>query len=619
MSQLRIRPVLGLIFLVLLIIISGCSSSKNENSPFSGGSHPSGWLPAGHMISAQTNIDACVACHGSDLEGGISHVSCTSCHLGGATSVHPLDWSEAILTTHGPYVAANTTSGCANATCHGTNLDGISGSGPSCTSCHLGGVMSGHPSSWADPIALNHAAYVQANGTSGCANDNCHGSSLTGVTGSGPSCTSCHIGSATSVHPVSWGTGTQIALNHAPYVATNGNTSCQNNYCHGSTLAGITGSGPSCTSCHLGGATSVHPLDWSGAILTTHGPYVAANTTSGCATETCHGTSLSGVSGSGPSCTSCHIGGVMSGHPSSWPDPIALNHASYVQANGTSGCATTNCHGSSLTGVTGSGPSCTSCHIGSATSVHPVSWGTGTQIALNHAPYVTTNGSTSCQNNYCHGSTLAGVASSGPGCQSCHQNGVYPFTATGCTSCHGNPPSGIAPPNQAGAHNTVTGHFASQVSLPDGCATCHAGQGAGTESHFNGVVNVQLLTSVYSVTGSTAMYNYDGTCSNVSCHGGNITPIWNTGSIDVNNDCTACHSFCTEYNGYCSGRHDSHVNEQHIYCTECHDTDKVVMKHFTTLNTMVMEGPAAGTIADNVHYSGSSCTPSCHAQRDWLP
>ena len=391
MSQLRIRKVLGLIFLALLIIIGGCSSSKNENSPFSGGSHPSGWLPAGHMTSAQTNIDACVECHGSDLGGGISHVSCTSCHLGSAM----------------------------------------------------------------------------------------------------------------------W----------------------------------------------------VHPLDGSGAILTTHGPYVAANTTSGCATETCHGTSLSGVSGSGPSCTSCHIGGVISGHPIDWGSAILTKHGTYVATSGTSGCATANCHGTSLSGVPGSGP----------------------------------------------------------GCQSCHQNGVYPFTATGCTSCHGNPPSGIEPPNQAGAHNTVTGHFAAQVSLPDGCATCHVGQGAGSANHFNGVVDVQLLTSVYSANGSTAMYNYDGTCSNVSCHGGIITPNWNTGTIDVNNGCTACHTYGTQYNGYISGKHGSHINEQYIYCTECHDTDKLIVNHFTTLNTMVMEGPAADTIADNVHYSGSSCTPSCHAQRDWLP
>jgi predicted CxxxxCH...CXXCH cytochrome family protein len=448
MSQLMIRKISLLIFLAILIATNGCGSTKNADSPFSDGTHPSGWLPAGHMTAARTNVDACIECHGSDLEGGISRVSCTSCHLGGTMSVHP----------------------------------------------------------------------------------------------------------------ASWGTGTQIALNHAPYVATNGTTGCQNNYCHGSMLAGVAGSGPSCSSCHLGGATSVHPLDWSGAILTKHGAYALSSGTGGCAAETCHGTSLSGVSGSGPSCTSCHIGGVMSGHPADWGSAILTKHGEYAATNGTSGCATETCHGTSLSGVSGSGP----------------------------------------------------------GCQSCHQNGVYPFTAMSCTSCHGTPPSGTAYPDQAAAHNTVTGHFVSQVSLPDECATCHVNQGAGTENHFNNVVDVQIPSS-YSSSGGPAVYNDDGTCSNISCHGGNITPPWSTGSIDVNNDCTACHSFCAEYNGYCSGQHGPYYSGHSIYCTECHDTNKLAVNHFTSLNTMIMEGPAADTILDSVNYSGGSCTPSCHSTRDWWP
>ena len=255
MSRLRIRRVSGLIFLVLLTFIGGCSSSKNENSPFSGGSHPSGWLPAGHMTSARSNIDTCIECHGSDLGGGISRVSCTSCHLGSATSMHPLNWSDAIMTKHGAYVAANTTSGCATA--------------------------------------------------------DCHGSSLTGVTGSGPSCTSCHIGSATSVHPVSWGTGTQIALNHAPYVATNGNASCQNNYCHGSTLAGVAGSGPSCASCHLGGATSMRAARLERTRSRRNMEHMLLEHDQRLRDRNLSRNNIERGLGDGPSCTSCHIGGVI--------------------------------------------------------------------------------------------------------------------------------------------------------------------------------------------------------------------------------------------------------------------------------------------------------------------
>ncbi len=675
MSQEAKVKITSLILLLGLLIPCGCTSQKNQSSTFADGSHPAGWLPAGHMTAATTNLTTCTQCHGSDLSGGISQVSCTSCHigtatsvhpvswgtgsqialnhapyvtansdtschntychgstlsgvansgpsctschLGGVTSVHPADWSGSILTLHGVYAAANTTSACANMVCHGTNLGGVTGSGPSCTSCHIGGPTSGHPSDWTTPIALDHASYVQANGTSGCANANCHGANLTGVAGSGPSCTSCHIGGVISVHPVSWGTGTQVDLNHASYVADNGNIACQNNYCHGSTLTGVTNSGPSCTSCHLGGVASVHPSDWASDILTQHGVYAAANTTNACANASCHGSSLTGVTGSGPSCTSCHIGGPTSGHPTDWTTPIALDHASYVQTNGTSGCANANCHGSSLMGVIGSGPSCTSCHIGGATSVHPVSWGTGSQLIINHSPYVATNSSTACQNNYCHGSTLTGVTNSGPGCNSCHVNGVFPFTATGCVSCHGSPPT------TPDAHNTVTGHFAPQVTLPDGCNTCHNGAGSGTIYHFDGIVEVNIMSPVYNAETGTAVYNSDNTCSNVSCHGGQTTPNWTTGSLDVNTSCTSCHTYGTaaqtpQYNSFYSGQHNFHVNIQGFGCTDCHSTVYLAVNHFTNLNTSVMEGPASATLLDTLNYNGVSCSPSCHPS-SWPP
>ena len=192
---------------------------------------------------------------------------------------------------------------------------------------------------------------------------------------------------STSVHPVSWGTGTQIALNHAPYVATNGNTSCQNNYCHGSTLAGVAGSGPSCASCHLGGATSVHPLDWSGSdpdeawsiCCCEHDQRLRDRNLSRNNVERgfrqrplLHELPYRGHHVR----TSSRLGGSHS------PASRALCAGKWNQRV----CETANCHGSSLTGVTGSGPSCTSCHIGSPTSVHPASWGTGTQIARESRP-----------------------------------------------------------------------------------------------------------------------------------------------------------------------------------------------------------------------------------------
>ncbi len=217
----------------------------------------------------------------------------------------------------------------------------------------------------------------------------------------------------------------------------------------------------------------------------------------------------------------------------------------------------------------------------------------------------------------CHGDDLSGGIS-GVSCLTCHVNGS-PFVLTGCTSCHGNPPSGSTAPNRAGAHNNVDGHFAPQVTLPDACNTCHNGAGTGTANHDNGVVDVNFL-SAYSAKSGTAVYNNaDGTCSNVSCHGGQTTPPWLTGTIDVGTQCTSCHTYGTsQYNSFVSGQHGLHVNVLQIACVACHDTTKLAVNHFRFLNTPQMEGPAAATINSNVNYNGTTCTPLCHGTDVWV-
>lgn len=124
---------------------------------------------------------------------------------------------------------------------------GVADSGVSCTSCHLGGVDSVHPTSWGELTYYYHAVYARANGTSSCANVNCHGATLEGVSGSGPSCTSCHMGGVNSVHPAAW--NADITL-HKPYVGTFGTSACATAVCHGSDLKGVYLSGPHCNVCH---------------------------------------------------------------------------------------------------------------------------------------------------------------------------------------------------------------------------------------------------------------------------------------------------------------------------------------------------------------------------------
>ena len=137
MTNKRIIPV-SIILLAALIAAFGCSSSPNPQSNFNPdtGKHPTGWLPAAHMSAANVNNTTCADCHGADFNGGIAHIACGLCHMGGPTSMHPAGWLRDACFNHGTYATGYGTTACANLYCHGTNLSGVSGSGPSCTKCH---------------------------------------------------------------------------------------------------------------------------------------------------------------------------------------------------------------------------------------------------------------------------------------------------------------------------------------------------------------------------------------------------------------------------------------------------------------------------------------------------
>jgi hypothetical protein len=199
MSQVRKtspKPFLPLLLGVFLLAGCGGGSSENETPlaqqpQVTTQTHPVGWLPDGHVAEARANIQTCEACHGTDLTGATTHVSCTQCHLGNPESIHPTLWGNFAYALHPGYVKLNGTSTCANVTCHGTNLEGVQGSGPSCTQCHMGGIFSKHPVEWNTNIEL-HKDYVASNGSFSCRVSVCHGADLRGVFLSGPSCGTCH-------------------------------------------------------------------------------------------------------------------------------------------------------------------------------------------------------------------------------------------------------------------------------------------------------------------------------------------------------------------------------------------------------------------------------------------
>lgn len=174
-----------------VLTIMGCGS-PNDQAPFDvdAQNHTAAWI-TDHSATTEAASTSCVECHGEDYAGGISGVSCTSCHLGGSFAAHPTDWKLPIALGHSTYVELNGAAGCSNIDCHGAALLGGT-TGPSCDSCHIGGTLSFHPTDWAGQISTKHGEYVDVNTADSCRNIFCHGADLEGIPGVTPACNDCH-------------------------------------------------------------------------------------------------------------------------------------------------------------------------------------------------------------------------------------------------------------------------------------------------------------------------------------------------------------------------------------------------------------------------------------------
>lgn len=219
----------------------------------------------------------------------------------------------------------------------------------------------------------------------------------------------------------------------------------------------------------------------------------------------------------------------------------------------------------------------------------------------------------------CHGVDLTGGV--GPGCNTCHtalKPGTVPAVGV-CVSCHASPP-------ELGSHN-VHNRLAGVRNV---CGSCHDGAGYGTDKHRNGTKDVSFATVYSAKSGGIAIKNSDGSCSNVSCHGGVRTPAW--GGVLLNG-CQSCHiAGTTQYNSFHSGQHNKHVAEVELLCTDCHDMSVAVggASHFSGLGTSDFELAPSATIRVQGYTSATpSCSPGrfptpgsysitvCHDSRAW--
>jgi predicted CxxxxCH...CXXCH cytochrome family protein len=576
------RSLQPLILLLLLpvVALAGCSASNVSGVGFldAEGNHPANIVTT-HPAFARPDGSACFPCHGGDLQGGISGVSCftasrdgVSCHALGP-AFHPVRWLDrALRGTKDWHATAYETDvlirdfSCAD--CHTPPaLDAPDGK---CRLCHFDADGRRVP-------AGSSYVHGQIGGHTAFPTDN-------------TACVNCHATNNRFGHP------------------------------------------PSCHNCHDPFPGAFHPSGWSAPA--THGPpaKAAPGGTNGFAyCQTCHGTLFSGGTVQ-VDCFVCH--GINAPHPRRpWRAAGADNTHTNVDDGNASVCALCHTLGANSTrqpdppAPPGTGPGCfnnTLCHGQLGAAPHAV------RPYNAHPQDARTQFDTSC--NVCHSMSLPRLDASAPACTECHPGG-NPLTVGDCTSCHASPPDGAAPvgsvfPNVAGAH---AAHDA-LAEVKGICNICHSGAGTGTGlNHFyDGAVDVAFAGATYQAkAGAVSFTATDNSCANVSCHGGIRTPNWRTGSIDVNTDagCLQCHqkgssAGVPENNSYFSGRHDRHESEG-IGCTECHDMTldtQGALSHFTFLSTPQMEGPASDTFRneDIVYTPGppgpGRCTGVCHGR-----
>jgi len=128
------------LFLTLLLVFIGMSTwnCSTDNNPLPSKSHTEDWNdPASENFHGLKVVELgeknCQSCHGQDFLGGESKVSCFSCH---ASYPHTEEWmviSSAMF--HGAVLKNNALNLEDCRTCHGPNLQG-GNSKVSCYACH---------------------------------------------------------------------------------------------------------------------------------------------------------------------------------------------------------------------------------------------------------------------------------------------------------------------------------------------------------------------------------------------------------------------------------------------------------------------------------------------------
>jgi predicted CxxxxCH...CXXCH cytochrome family protein len=529
---------------------AGCSTG-NERSVLdpATGEHPAEWI-VDHRATFLADPGQCTECHGADLSGGISGVSCysagfngMSCHANGPG--HPAGWASP--DAHGPAAksapnAAQGTGFSSCQTCHGSDFTGgiAKRSCMNTSGCHGANVASPHaPAPWRSTgtATRTHAGTNAANAPV-CAQCHANGANSSlqpsppAAAGTAAGCfnnTLCH-GSNVSPHAVPF---TDPAL-HGP-VAKADLSFCEG--CHAAPSSGGPGSNPrfnvaigslsaGCESGGCHGANLAHPGQWRGLTATAPGGHRSAgNMANACAL--CHGVNLAG--GAGPACSTCHTAG----------SPLTLTNCTSCHGSPPNGAAHPNLAGThaahnALPPVKNV---CGACHDGGGTGTANHDYGRTSAFMAFPPAYSAKSGAAfydpgtaACANIACHGSsrtqtqTQAASQQSTPGTTPNWQSGTINVN-TQCALCHVLGPSSGNPENNSyysGEHYLHVWDPNNDPSPKLPCTTCHDIVKLATV-HF-----VSLTGPISSATASATLSSalrFNGTTCNpnaggfTGCHG----------------------------------------------------------------------------------------------------
>jgi predicted CxxxxCH...CXXCH cytochrome family protein len=600
---------------------------------------------------------------GTQGNGGCALTCHTHVHVATAETWQGLGVSHAIpfgtgvldSAGNGHFTVTQTTFNNDCASCHSYTGTSPNPTAPLCSVCHT----------LANPL-------VAATGAATCLS--CHsgasglpagpvGTVFPGITGAHPkhtalpnvSCNTCHTGRGT-------GTGTHYtnanlrlvtpvppaalsidatfsAKNGSSPAYTGSNFTCSSVRCHGGQVTpawrgGTINSATQCTLCHNVATTSLTATQYNDAFGRHSQGTHNALTASGVACTTCHNmaNATPGALAHFKYLNTVAVD-LVSGGPSDQKasdtivfDPLLASGARTYTTNagtqGNGGCALT-CHTHIHTAT-----------VNMWTSVgvpHPKPFLAGGLDNQNNGHLTVTAAQFAADCKDCHAYSGASPVALAPLCSTCHTLADPTLVASGagtCLSCHaGTPglqqgPGGLSFPSNPGAHAK---HMGLATTLT--CNTCHAGRGSTTLAHYNNA-NVRLITPAPPTTlsldvtynaktaGATPTATYTGssqTCSSVSCHGGQVTPTWQGGTLNASTQCTSCHGVAATFGTILQhndafGRHSQGTHNAltatGVACTTCHDmanNSPGATSHFKYLNTTAVDGVAAGgTPADEL-------------------